>query len=113
MILLLGGARSGKSATAVRLAAESGLAVTFIATAATDDEEMAARIRRHQAERPAGWTTLEAPLDLQAAVASADAEHFLVVDCLTLWVSNLIGAARSAEDVTAEGVRVAELVRCS
>lgn len=107
MILLLGGARSGKSATAVRLASASGLPVTFVATGQPGDGEMAARIARHRAERPAGWVTVEAPLDLRAAVASADARGFLIVDCLTLWVSNLLGDGRLDEEVLNEAARVA------
>jgi adenosylcobinamide kinase/adenosylcobinamide-phosphate guanylyltransferase len=90
VVLLLGGARSGKSATAVRLASESGLPVTFIATAVAGDAEMAERIRRHREARPAAWKTIEAPLDLLEAVRSAAREDFLIIDCLTLWVSNLL-----------------------
>lgn len=111
MILLLGGARSGKSTAAVRLAAESGLPVTFIATAEAGDEEMAARIERHRAQRPAAWTTLEAPLDLQAAVAGVSHARILVVDCLTLWVSNLLGHGRTSADVMTEAARLAALLR--
>ncbi len=89
--LILGGARSGKSAYAERLAVESGLAVTYIATAEALDEEMRERIARHQAERPAGWKTLEAPRALAATLRSEAASgRCLVVDCLTLWLTNLM-----------------------
>jgi adenosyl cobinamide kinase/adenosyl cobinamide phosphate guanylyltransferase len=91
-VLLLGGARSGKSALAVRLAVESGLPVTVIATATAGDEEMAERIRRHRASRPASWKTVEEPIDLMRAVRSVETGDFLVVDCLTLWVTNLLAA---------------------
>jgi adenosylcobyric acid synthase len=91
-VLLLGGARSGKSALAVRLAVESGLPVTVIATATAGDEEMAERIRRHRASRPASWKTVEEPVDLLGSIRSAQMGDFLVVDCLTLWVTNLLGA---------------------
>jgi adenosyl cobinamide kinase/adenosyl cobinamide phosphate guanylyltransferase len=101
LILLLGGARSGKSATAVRLAADAHLPVTFIATALAGDEEMADRIRRHQETRPTPWKTVEAPLDLLGAVQSAAAGDFLIIDCLTLWVSNLLGEGAHAADVDA------------
>jgi adenosyl cobinamide kinase/adenosyl cobinamide phosphate guanylyltransferase len=111
VILLLGGARSGKSATAVRLAGASGLPVTVIATAEPGDDEMAARIARHRAQRPAGWVTLEAPLDLHGALTVADGGHFLIVDCLTLWVSNLLGAGRTDHEIDIEGARVAGLLR--
>jgi adenosyl cobinamide kinase/adenosyl cobinamide phosphate guanylyltransferase len=111
LILLLGGARSGKSATAVRLASGAGLPVTFIATAEPGDDEMAGRIDRHRAERPSRWTTLEAPVELLAAVASAKETEALVVDCLTLWVSNLLGRGWASADVLAEAGRLAEALR--
>ena len=111
MILLLGGARSGKSDTAVQLALASGLPVTFIATGEAGDDEMADRIARHRAARPAGWATVEEPLDLTAAVAAADPGHFLIVDCLTLWVSNLLGAGRSNDEAVTEGLRLAGVLR--
>ena len=98
-LLLLGGARSGKSSLAYRLASESGRGVTCVATATAEDAEMAERIARHREERSAAWTTVEEPLDLVGAVRSADREHFLVLDCLTLWVSNLLGAGRSPDEV--------------
>ena len=92
--LILGGARSGTSREADRRAVETGLAVTVIATAEALDEEMAARIRRHQADRPAGWRTVEAPVALAAALrAEAAAQRCVIVDCLTLWVANLLAGA--------------------
>jgi len=97
-ILLLGGARSGKSALSVSLALESKLPVTVIATATAGDEEMAGRIRRHRETRPAGWKTVEEPIDLVGAIRASAAGDFLVVDCLTLWVTNLLGAGNDAAD---------------
>ncbi len=94
--LILGGARSGKSREAERRAAGSGLEVTVIATAEALDEEMAARIRRHQADRPAGWRTVETPLALADALRrEAAPERCLIVDCLTLWLSNLLADAHT------------------
>ncbi|NTV10980.1 MAG: bifunctional adenosylcobinamide kinase/adenosylcobinamide-phosphate guanylyltransferase [Zoogloea sp.] len=94
--LILGGARSGKSRHAEQLALQSGLPVTVIATAEALDEEMAVRIARHQAERPAGWATVEAPLGLAAALAGHAAPgRCLIVDCLTLWLSNLLAGAEN------------------
>lgn len=91
--LILGGARSGKSNHAQRLAEASGLPVTFVATGLARDPEMAARIARHQADRPAGWQTLEVPLHLAEALARASqAGRCVVVDCLTLWLLNLLEA---------------------
>jgi adenosylcobinamide kinase / adenosylcobinamide-phosphate guanylyltransferase len=98
-VLLLGGARSGKSAMAVRLAADSRAPVTFIATAQAGDQEMDMRIRRHRETRQAEWRTAEAPIDVLGAVRAAAAGDFVVLDCLTLWVSNLIGQGASASDI--------------
>jgi len=89
LVVLLGGARSGKSAFAVQLAGE---AATLVATATAGDAEMEERIRRHRAERPAAWVTVEEPLALGAALAAVEPERAAVVDCLSLWVSNLIEA---------------------
>ena len=94
--LILGGARSGKSRHAEQLAATSGLPVHVIVTAEALDEEMAARIARHQADRPAGWTVVEAPRRLAAAlIAEAAPDRCVVVDCLTLWLANLLDGAES------------------
>ena len=87
LTLILGGARSGKSRLALQRAEATGKPVSFIATAQAHDAEMAARIARHQAERPAHWTTIEAPLDLAGAIRAAPS-GMVVVDCLTLWLTN-------------------------
>ena len=89
-LFILGGARSGKSRFAIACVPPRGR-VTFIATAEPRDPYMALRITRHQAERPAAWTTVEAPLDLTARLAEAvTTADTVLVDCLTLWVSNLM-----------------------
>jgi adenosylcobinamide kinase / adenosylcobinamide-phosphate guanylyltransferase len=89
---ILGGARSGKSRLAQARAAADGRAVTVIATAEALDSEMAERIARHRAERPGHWRTVEAPRGLAATLLEeARAERCLVVDCLTLWLANLMG----------------------
>ncbi|MFX1736335.1 bifunctional adenosylcobinamide kinase/adenosylcobinamide-phosphate guanylyltransferase [Paraburkholderia sp. A1RI_3L] len=88
---IVGGARSGKSAHAERLAAASGLAVTYIATAQIADDEFAARVEHHRARRPAQWEVVEAPLDLAGALAAAaQPERCVLIDCLTLWLANLL-----------------------
>jgi adenosylcobinamide kinase/adenosylcobinamide-phosphate guanylyltransferase len=94
LTVLIGGARSGKSRLAVELAVGSGAPVTFIATGEPGDDEMAARIAAHRAERPAGWLTVEEPYALQAAVGAADPSHTVVVDCLTLWTANALARDR-------------------
>jgi adenosylcobinamide kinase/adenosylcobinamide-phosphate guanylyltransferase len=104
LVVLLGGARSGKSALAVRLA---GKTATFIATATPGDAEMEERIRQHRAERPAAWTTIEEPIDLAAALASVGPGQAVVVDCLSLWVSNLMDAGRSDSAIEDEARAVA------
>ncbi|MBK9080649.1 MAG: bifunctional adenosylcobinamide kinase/adenosylcobinamide-phosphate guanylyltransferase [Rhizobiales bacterium] len=107
-LLVLGGARSGKSALALARAQASGLARVMIATATAGDAEMAARIARHRAERDATWRTVEAPLDLVGALADAAApERVVVVECLTLWLSNVMLAGRDADAETAALVAAA------
>jgi adenosylcobinamide kinase / adenosylcobinamide-phosphate guanylyltransferase len=102
LTLIIGGARSGKSRLAQRLAASAGR-VTYVATAqAGQDPEMAARIERHRANRPGNWRTVEEPLALADAVESAANEtDVILVDCLTLWLSNLFWEhqANSAQNV--------------
>ncbi len=89
--LILGGARSGKSAYAERLALDSGLQVTYLATATAGDGEMAARIAHHRERRPAHWRTRECARGLASALREEAApDRCLLVDCLTLWVSNLL-----------------------
>ena len=93
LTLILGGARSGKSRHAQTLAEASGRAVTVVATARAGDAEMAARIARHRAERPAHWRTVEEPRALADALAGLDrADGLVLVDCLTLWLLNLLEA---------------------
>jgi adenosylcobinamide kinase/adenosylcobinamide-phosphate guanylyltransferase len=87
--LILGGARSGKSSYAQRLAEETGKPVTFLATAQALDEEMSRRIQKHRAERPAGWQTLELPCDIASHAPQIESEVVLL-DCITLLVSNLL-----------------------
>jgi adenosylcobinamide kinase/adenosylcobinamide-phosphate guanylyltransferase len=92
---ILGGARSGKSRFAQALAEASGLQCRYVATAQALDQEMAARIARHQEDRGRHWQTVEAPLDLSGAIADlGQPGSILLVDCLTLWLSNLLGAGR-------------------
>ena len=89
--LILGGARSGKSRLAEQLALASGLAVTYIATSQALDGEMTARIAHHQARRPAEWALREEPLELARVLRdNAAPDRCLLVDCLTLWLTNLL-----------------------
>ncbi|AXM96048.1 bifunctional adenosylcobinamide kinase/adenosylcobinamide-phosphate guanylyltransferase [Pseudomonas plecoglossicida] len=89
--LILGGARSGKSRLAEQLASDSGLPVTYIATSQPLDGEMSERVRLHRQRRPADWALVEEPLALAAVLRAEAAEgRCLLVDCLTLWLTNLL-----------------------
>ena len=89
--LILGGARSGKSALALQRALASGKNVTFIATATAGDAEMATRIERHKTDRPAHWALIEEPIALaEVLLQHANEQACLLVDCLTLWLCNLL-----------------------
>jgi len=96
--LVIGGARSGKSAFAEAQALASGLRVDYLATGEARDAEMDERIAHHRARRPAGWRTVEEPLLLAAALRRAAApDTCLLVDCLTLWLANVLLAERDGE----------------
>ena len=100
--LVLGGARSGKSLFAEQQAMNSGLAVTYLATAERRDGEMSRRIAHHQARRPAHWGCIEEPLRLADTLrAHARPDTCLLVDCLTLWLSNVLFAGQAAAQAEA------------
>ena len=107
---LIGGARSGKSSLAVRLASAVDGPVVVVATAEGRDDEMAERIRAHRASRPDGWETVEAPIELLDAVDGAGEDACVILDCLTLWVSNAIEAGASGEQIDAEARTVASIL---
>ncbi|AUX76733.1 MULTISPECIES: bifunctional adenosylcobinamide kinase/adenosylcobinamide-phosphate guanylyltransferase [Sinorhizobium] len=108
-VFVLGGARSGKSSFAEKLAEASGLGMHYVATGRAYDEEMRDRIARHQAARQGkGWATHEEPLDLSGLLRRLDApERVILVDCLTLWVTNLMMEER---DMPAEFAALAGLL---
>ena len=118
LTLVLGGVRAGKSSYAQRLAAAGGERVLFVATAEAGDAEMEARIRAHQEARPAHWDTLEEPLDLVGALTPMLHRYDTVLlDCLTLWVSNLLLKGPEPEfarrDILPEAKRLLELYHSS
>jgi adenosylcobinamide kinase/adenosylcobinamide-phosphate guanylyltransferase len=107
--LVIGGARSGKSALAEKHALDSALRVTYVATAEVRDAEMARRIEHHRARRPADWGLVEAPIHLADALrTNAAKDACLVVDCLTLWLSNLLFSGKAAAQAEA-----GEAIDCS
>ena len=96
--LVIGGQRSGKSRVAEGMIAATGLASVYVATASAGDGEMAERIARHRARRGGSWRTIEEPLELaQVLVRQAGEDTAVLVDCLTLWLSNLMSAGRSPQ----------------
>ena len=97
LTFIIGGARSGKSAHAERLAAAGGLPVIYVATARIGDDEFAGRVAHHRARRPAHWQVVEAPLDLAGALDAAAAPgRCVLIVCLTLWLANLLCPPESA-----------------
>jgi adenosyl cobinamide kinase/adenosyl cobinamide phosphate guanylyltransferase len=108
---LLGGARSGKSTLATELASSWGGAVTVIATGQARDDEMAERIRAHRAERPSEWQTVEEPLELQGALSAVPDDTAAIVDCLSLWVSNLVERGDEDEQVLGRSERVVAIAQ--
>jgi len=89
-VFVTGGARSGKSDYAMLLAEKSGGRLVYIATATPGDDEMRERIENHRRSRGMNWKTVEETLDLSGAVSSLDGEGAVVIDCLTLWLTNLM-----------------------
>ena len=106
LVVLLGGARAGKSALAVDLAREWDGPIAYIATAEARDDEMARRIARHRDERPAWWSTIEEPIALREALGRVDGGTYVIVDCLTLWAANLL---ERGDDVLAEADAAAKV----
>lgn len=107
LTLVLGGARSGKSRHAESLVGAFAPPWSYVATAEARDEEMRRRIEEHRARRGRNWETLETSLELAAALADMPAGRPVVVDCLTLWLTNVMLAGRDAE---AECARLAEIL---
>jgi adenosylcobinamide kinase / adenosylcobinamide-phosphate guanylyltransferase len=109
LTLLLGGARSGKSKLGAALIAASGGPVGVIATAEALDEEMAARIERHRRARPDDWLVVEEPTALEDALSGFDSGTAVLVDCLTLWVSNLMGTDLADTEIERRAAAAADV----
>src|SRR5260221_13089443 len=108
LVLLIGGARSGKSELWLRVAGEQNSPVAFLATAQAGDTEMAARIAQHRRESPASWQTIEEPLRLRETIADVSDDQCLVIDCLTLWTANALEALGS-DQVEAQATAAARV----
>lgn len=106
LTFVLGGARSGKSAHAEKLVTSYAAPWTYVATAQAFDDEMAERIALHRSRRGEGWTTVDAPLDLVGALHAVPDGQPLLLDCLTLWLSNRLLAGDDLESASAELERV-------
>lgn len=110
IILIGGGSRSGKSTYALARAQEAGARLGFIATAETQDDEMRQRIARHREDRPADFTTIEEPLNIAKSLSECEGRFdAVVVDCLTLWLSNLMLAQCNLDHSFAELLKTASL----
>jgi adenosyl cobinamide kinase/adenosyl cobinamide phosphate guanylyltransferase len=109
LLVLLGGARSGKSRLAVKLALETASPVTIIVTGEGRDDEMTARIAAHRAERPPGWEAVEEPHALEQAVAAVPFDRVLLVDCLSLWVANALERGDDGDTIEAAAAASARL----
>lgn len=111
-ILVLGGCRSGKSDHALNLAENMGSRRIFVATCVPQDDEMRKRVKRHQAERSDAWQTLEIPVDLTGAIAAHSLEaDVMLVDCLTLWMSNLLMETEDVDRIRQQIDRLAHAVQ--
>jgi adenosyl cobinamide kinase/adenosyl cobinamide phosphate guanylyltransferase len=110
-LLLTGGARSGKSSAAVRVARQLDAPVTFVATAVAGDDDMARRIANHRAERPEGWTTIEEPVELVAALDRIDDEATAILDCITFWAFNRSETGEDGRAVLAATDRLVARIR--
>jgi adenosylcobinamide kinase / adenosylcobinamide-phosphate guanylyltransferase len=106
LVVLVGGARSGKSRLALDRATREGAPVVFVATGEAGDEEMTVRIERHRRERPSDWVTIEEPHDLERALAAVPDGTTAVVDCLSLWVANVF-ETQPVEEPAAAAARLA------
>ncbi|MGE0541517.1 MAG: bifunctional adenosylcobinamide kinase/adenosylcobinamide-phosphate guanylyltransferase [Dehalococcoidia bacterium] len=110
LTLIIGGARAGKTTFAERLAARHSGTVCYVATAEPRDDEMRARIAAHRSARPSHWTTVEAPLEVATALAEIERPSAVLLDCLTLWTSNLLLRDLDPDAVTPDRARRAETV---
>ncbi len=113
LIFITGGARSGKSKLALKLAERTGGKVAFIATAQAGDDEMAERILIHKKSRPKEWTTIEEPIDIPSAISKVADHDVAIIDCLTLLLSNLMLEDKSLDETGRILGKMEDLVKAS
>jgi len=111
LIFITGGARSGKSQQATKLAKKIGDKVAFIATCAPLDAEMKERVKRHRCLRPKDWKTIEAPIDVASALKNLDRFDAVIIDCITLFLTNLMMENMSDEDILSEITNLVQAVK--
>lgn len=112
-VFVIGGARSGKSAFALQLAESMGGHRIFVATAEALDGEMEERIGRHRKERSSSWETVEEPLDIAGRLSGASTGSVVLIDCLTLWVSNLVSSGLDDGRVVQEALRLSGAIKAA
>ena len=110
LTLITGGARSGKSALAQKIGEAWRGQVCFVATATAGDEDMADRIARHRRERPASWTTMESPVEVASDIRGVAEGSLVIIDCVTMWVSNLLLQGYEAEKVEEAAATLSEFL---
>ena len=108
--LITGGARSGKSRLALSMATAAEWPVVFVATATAGDDEMARRIAVHRSERPVDWRTIEEPVNVISALVAIERESTVVLDCLTLWTSNLLLAGLEPSEIEARAKKLSQVL---
>jgi len=113
VVFITGGARSGKSRFAQKGAASSGLPVVYVATASARDEEMKTRIEEHRRSRPKEWLTIEEEVDLLGAISTLKEVHAVIIDCLTLWTSNLVERGFEDSQVLSKTEELLEYMKSS
>jgi len=110
LTLITGGARSGKSALAQKIGEAWRGQVCFVATATAGDQDMAERIARHRSERPTSWTTMESPVEVTSDISGITEDSLVIIDCVTMWVSNLLLQGFELEKIEEEAAILAEFL---
>lgn len=111
LIFITGGARSGKSQHATKLAEKIGDKVAFVATCVPSDDEMKKRVKRHRSLRPKGWKTIEKPVKVASALKDLDGFDAVIIDCITLFLTNLMMEEMSDEEILSKVTNLAQVAK--